>query len=203
MNRIGCFSRIFTAYSARLAASERRFQSALLEKKSSRVRRYAIYEHLLNRAWQDWNIFCRELLISSALGCKTRSGMVLPPSIAPTTVERASHYAACARSGKNIALGGVNATLRYEMTWGDLKSIQKFLNLASPANQAELTKVFGAVVGGPMHLQTVRNCCAHLNGETLAEVRALAVNYRVSTLVHPTDVANWVDPKNNDYAFIS
>jgi hypothetical protein len=171
----------------------------------SRPRResWALLEGLLSATWQPWCAFCRETVIASALGCQTRAGIVYPPAVAPVQWERASYIAICAKSKAKPKASQTNSLLFREPTWGDVNSLIDIIQLLHPANETQLLSAFGTGARGPNHLQIVRNAAAHINFQTIANVRTLRAFYIVSSLRHPSDVALWVEPSSGASAFES
>jgi hypothetical protein len=188
----------------RLDAYELHFAKILKERTSiPRRRLYFLQEGLLSQTWQAWNAFCRTLAISSATGTITRQGAVLNPCVVPPTSERVSYVARCVRERKSPVAGDINSILRYEITWGDVIAFGRLVAELQPQNQTTLQAAFGGVSGGPIHMQKVRNCAAHINAETLNELRAIRVSYSSTLMGHPTDAMRWIDQTSKKYAYIA
>lgn len=160
-------------------------------------------EGLTSTLWQYWCSFCRRVVICCSLGCQTRLGTVLSTCVTPTTWERVSYISMRAKSGSSIQPLRENSLLRLEPTWGDVVRIQKTITYLNPQNKNHLLSCFGSVTRGPVHLQRVRNASAHLNSQTLDDVKSLRAYYNSSRIRHPVESLTWIDPSSNDYAFIS
>ena len=190
LSRLGSYEKIFSGW-------------AVSPEFASNRERWVFQEGLVSAIWQSWNAFCRELVISSCLGCQTKTGSVLPGCVTPLKWERVSHLAVRAASSVPPKTGVLNSSLRREPTWGDLSTLMDVIKALGPPNQVILTQVFGGGLHGPEHLQIVRNAAAHLNNQTLGEVAALRPYYSATPLRHPTDATLWIEPTCNDYALIA
>ncbi|MBV1929104.1 MAG: hypothetical protein KUG81_06285 [Gammaproteobacteria bacterium] len=102
--------------------------------------------------------------------------------------KRVAYEAKQASRGQSAKPGKVIQYLRQEPTWGNPDVLLTAIPVLSPANSDDLMSGFGLPVYAPKHIQTVRNACAHLNAETMADVRSLLVFYRGSGLSHPLDI---------------
>lgn len=169
----------------------------------SRYENWALGEGLVSVTWQLWSMFCRQLIMASAMGCITRSGNVLTPCLAGITDERMAYLARCAvrkvppKPGKTLTLR------RLEPTWGNQNVMLDVVNCIHPQNERTLISAFGLPVRGPFHLQTVRNATAHLNNETLQEVKKLCIYYQNGQIRHPIDLTIWTDNNTSTMAFWS
>src|SRR5574341_1797923 len=83
----------------------------------------AFLDGLLSYTWQAWCRFCRDLVVHSCLGGRTRAGVVLPVVVAPPTQQRVSYLAIQARKGTPPVVGQTNTIWRYEPTWGDVSNL--------------------------------------------------------------------------------
>ena len=158
---------------------------------------------LISITWQYWCRFCRQLVLASALGCQTRRGATLVPSVSPPIWQRVSYVAIRAANGKPILPNKTESLLRREPTWGDVAKLPLIVSGLAPQNGPILINTFGSVTQGPVHLQIVRNASAHLNEETHREILNLRPFYNPQSVRHPTDVTVWTEPVSQDYAFIS
>ena len=158
---------------------------------------------LISMTWQYWCLFCRQLVLASALGCRTRRGSTLAPSVNPPIWERVSYVAVHVANNSRVHPGKTQNLLRKEPTWGDVSKLGPIIIELAPQNASTLLSTFGSVTEGPAHLQIVRNATAHLNHETHREVLGLRPFYNPKSVRHPTDVTVWTEPNSQDYAFIS
>lgn len=188
----------------RIAWSEQRFRAVTAAKSSSsQDDNWARTESLINHTWQSWCLFCRQLIMASALGGKTRSGVALPACVVPSDWERVSYMAICAASGNAAKAGRTNNALRKEPTWGNP---DKLVDIATAVATPNLTTIQSAITIASRctkHMQAVRNCTAHMCGETFDLVKAMRPYYNVTSLRHPCDAAFWIDPSNGLHAFVS
>lgn len=182
---------------------------ALFSELAKDVRRNCRHEQvvyldgLLSYAWQAWCRFCRDLIVHSCLGAKTKAGVIVPSCVSPATQERVSYLAIQARQNKNPAPGQTNSIWRFEPTWGDVSVLVKIISLTKPANALQLLATFGGVTKGPAHLQKVRNASAHLNDQSFADVLAIQVYYLGAPIRFPCEASFWVDTVSADFAFVS
>lgn len=187
----------------RLLRAERAFTDAVVISKSAdrHIRRYFL-EGAVNDAWQAYCDFSREVCVQSSIGCTRANGVVTIASILPATWERASYVALRAVKSASVTPGAGNDVLRKEPTWGDSSKIGAIIAALNPSNAVQLrTYLFGGLTG-PKHCQIVRNAVAHKNYQSLAEVRALAVDYVARPIMLPTDALDWTEPTTGTYAFL-
>src|SRR5512135_3146770 len=84
---------------------------------------------LLSYTWQAWCKFCRDLIVHSCLGARTKAGAVLPATAVPPTVQRVSHLAIRGSKGQQGVPNATNTVWRYEPTWGDVAALVKIIPL--------------------------------------------------------------------------
>ena len=156
-------------------------------------------EGLISATWQYWCHFCRSVIVHSALGAKTATGVVLPACAA--TWEEVSAAAVRVARGKSPIPGQVNKILRHEPTWGDTMKLLDIISNLPLANQIQLAQSFGASTY-ISHLQTVRNAAAHRHNQNTADVLALGPMYVVSRLRHPTEAVFWLEQQSQDLAYL-
>ena len=161
----------------------------------------AFLDGLLSYTWQAWCRFCRDLVVSSCLGARLKSGAALPVCVAPATPERISHIAVQVRNKRPSVAGRENNILRVEPTWGDVSLLTRIVSELKPGNELQLVAAFGGITRGPIHLQLVRNATAHLNQQTFNEVRQLGVFYLASPIRFPCESVFWIDANTTDSAF--
>jgi hypothetical protein len=93
--------------------------------------------------------------------------------------------------------------LRHEPAWGDVQKAQDVIKAVSPGNATHLISCLGSVRRGPIDVQLVRNAAAHRNTQSFTEAKALRLYYNASKIFHPSQIATWTDPTNNDFAFLA
>lgn len=188
----------------RLARAERAFLTGIsLVAHSDRFSRRYHLEGSVSDAWQAYCDFSREICIQSALGCTLAGGEGIAPSITPASWERASYLAIRAVNRAVIHPSLLNQDIRYEPTWGDSTKIDQIITALNPGNAAQLrAHLFGGLIG-PKHCQIVRNATAHKNAQTLANVKALAIDYLATPASLPTDALSWTEPISGNLAFIA
>ncbi len=188
-----------------------RKQLFLLEQRASDIRNEIgtvsawrtkfLTETLISELWQAWCLFCRNLLLQSCLGARTRSGNVVASRLRDNSWRRLGYEAAQSAKRKPIKPGKSLSHIRQEPTWGDQNKIIDIINGLQPINKNELLTAFGLPLLGPKHLQTVRNACAHKNQETIAAVMALQLYYRFSSFSSPHAIAWELEISRNQLAF--
>lgn len=184
--------------------AEQRFSSiSSIQENSSREDNWARIESLINHTWQIWCLFSRQLIMTSALGGATRNGICVPPCVTPSDWTRVSYIANCAASGNPAKFGKTNSLLRKEPTWGNVDKLVDIINGLNTANKQALLSALSIAARSSDHMQIIRNCTAHLCGETFSLVRDIRPYYNVHILRHPCDAVFWVDPNNGLHAFIS
>lgn len=150
--------------------------------------------------WQTWCEFCRDVIILSCNGTVTRSGTNVVPRENDNTWHRIAYEANQARNGQRALPGKIVNYRRHEPTWGDQNFLLTVIPALSPNNAPNLLTGFGLSAYGPKHIQIVRNATAHLNSESMSEVRKLLPYYNGGRLSHPTELMWWTEPRNNSDA---
>ena len=149
---------------------------------------------LVSDVWQNWCLFCRNVVMQSCAGTKSRSGAIIPPRPSVNTCERISYEAKQAIHGNSLHPSKTLNFRRHEPTWGDQSSLLRAIPTLSPLNAVTLMTGFGLSLNAPKHLQAVRNACFHTNSETMSEVKRLITFYIGRDLSHPTDIMWWLEP---------
>ncbi|MFH1871058.1 MAG: hypothetical protein ABIK82_17180 [Pseudomonadota bacterium] len=162
-------------------------------------RHWMFLEGLASATWQYWGNFCRSVVMESALGAKTASGVVLVACAGSR--QEVSHIAAQVTRKRQPAPGGTNSDLRLEPTWGDSGKLNVVINALDLGNKDTLARSFGAdsYIG---HLQIVRNASAHRHHQNTAGVLALRPYYLVSRLRHPAEALLWLEEQSKTFAFL-
>ena len=155
---------VYSRFERRLDVLEDEFAAWVAESpRPMKMEDHMFLEGLISTVWQHWSLFCRRLVIASALGCKTRSGVVVAACVTPATWGRVSYIASRVKNDRRVHQGKENSLLRKEPTWGDVQRLQDVLNELRPCNLAQLSQCFGSISRGPIHVQVVRNAAAHRN----------------------------------------
>ncbi|OCW96946.1 hypothetical protein [Alishewanella sp. HH-ZS] len=149
---------------------------------------------LLSDLWQAWCSFSREVILSSCNGTTTRSGARVPPIAGDKSWQRLGYVVQQAKRGNPIKPSKTIAFLREEPTWGDQNVLISAVNTLMPSNMTTLLMGFGQPTKAIPHIQTVRNATAHLNSETIANVKQLLPFYLGHGFSHPIDIMWMQDP---------
>jgi hypothetical protein len=185
---------------ARLELVEERFHSFQASRPSRLDHaQWMFLEGLSSATWQYWGNFCRSVVMDSALGTHTASGVAIPPCAG--TWQEVSHIAICAANKKKPILGQINNDLHREPTWGDPSKLGKVINSLELGNKTTLASSFGAESSIP-HLQTVRNAAAHRHVQNTEKVLSLSSYYLVSRLRHPVEALLWIEESSDNFAFL-
>lgn len=155
---------------------------------------------LLSDIWQNWCEFCREIIMLSCSGTTTRSGARVNARINDNSWQRVAYEAKQAIKGRAVQPGRLIQFRRHEPTWGDQRVLLTIIPVLAPTNTSDLLSCFGLPTYAPKHIQTIRNACAHINSETISEVRSLLPLYRGRNFSHPLDLLWWIEPNNNSDA---
>ena len=151
---------------------------------------------IISEIWQNWGSFCRSTILVSCNGTRTRTGTLIPKRPGMNSWQRIAYEALQAARHRPVNPGRIISFRRHEPTWGDQNVLVRAIPVLSPANSADLLAAFGLPFYAPKHLQTVRNACAHMDAETMSEVRRLALYYSGHSLSHPTDILWWIEPNS-------
>lgn len=166
-----------------------------------RIDRSKRQEGLVSALWQSWCAFCRGILLGSAKGATTQSGVT---TASPFSTHLESEIAFVAKQlVTQNAIRRIKPLPSYqEPTWGDPKNIARILSGICCSNSNDLKAAFGGSKRIE-DLQMCRNACAHLTSDSLLKVRAAKVRYQETTAFHPSDLIYWVDPNTNDFLWRS
>jgi hypothetical protein len=183
---------------SRISTLDLVFERHAIEGVRKRLDRSALQEGLVSALWQSWCAFCRDTVLSSALGATTSQGVsVTSPYVGRSEMEVcyvARELAAKRRIATVKTLGGSYL----EPTWGDLTKLNLILSGIACSNQNQLLTAFGAALA-LQDLQLCRNASAHLNKDNISVITAARVKYQHTKFIHPSDVVFWVDPQTKDY----
>jgi hypothetical protein len=187
----------------RVSVVDSAFERRLTAPKSGyRSDRFAFQEGIVSQLWQYWCIFCRDLIIESAKGASTRSGLhTTSPYSTNSDLEIA--YVAKQLSNKvNITTIKALSGGHLEPTWGDINKLNLIVNGIGSTNNPTMASAFGA---GTLllDLQICRNACAHLNYDSIQRISLARARYNLTNFHHPSDVIFWIDPITNDFLWRS
>lgn len=133
----------------------------------------------------------------------TRSGTIISPRITDNSWERVAYEAKQVLRGYTVSPTKKLSKRRLEPTWGDQNVLIKVIPVLAPSNTTDLLSGFGLPFYAHRHIQIIRNACAHLNSETIADVRNLLPFYKGRKFSHPLDLLWWIEPNENaDAIFI-
>ena len=162
-------------------------------------------EGLLSQSWQAWNEFCRDFCRMHGIGFTTTSGYTVPAvQWAHSEQDIIFNLNRLAR-GQTLYLNPGNTIIRRrECTWGDPDILLNiFFALRSATQFRETTILRFPEAQSLKHMQIVRNACAHINADTLRDVRRVSINYTGRHITHPSDLMFWSSQRNGDFAFIA
>lgn len=191
---------------SRLLGKLRTVESALLRcsvhRNQWRIDRSALQEGLVSNIWQAWGNFCSEVLISSAQGAATSSGVAVTSQYSLRTKDEIKFISMLLSKGQIIRNIRAIRGSHEEPTWGDVSKINLIASGLGLSNASTLTAAFSAAQT-IQDLQICRNASAHLNRAALARVRGLSTRYNSDTLFHPSDLIHWVDTRTRDFLWRS
>lgn len=194
------FSRVRQKLLIRLNTLDKAFERHIVTPSVTKsIDRFALQEGLLSSLWQAWCEFCRDTVMGAVQGATTTTGVAVSSQTYSGRTEAEIAYAA-KRLAQNQGVGTIRPIAgRYsEPTWGDVGKLNLIVSGLAPSNQQTLLSGFGGVAS-IKDLQTCRNASAHINGETVADVRAARVRYQHTAFKHPSDAMRWTVPATNDY----
>lgn len=159
-------------------------------------------EALLSNLWIDWNIFVKQVLLSSCNGSITRSGVIVPARSAPDNSTSRITYEFMQHS-KNAPVKTTNTfSGSIEPTWAHPDRIISCITGLAPSNTTALQNAFGSAgLYGPKRIHLVRNACAHKSKFNCNEVvRTLRSKYLINNFKHPIDIIWGSNPSTNSIA---
>lgn len=166
-----------------------------------RRERWALQEGFLSQKWQAWCGFCRSTLLQSAVGAITNSGTNTTSIHAARPNEELAWIASRAAAKQSYVNIQPISGSHLEPTWGDVNKIPLIATALAVSNENQIVSGILAAGTQARHLQTIRNASAHVSSKNIDDVRALAVNYRATNIVSPTDAMFWEDATMNDFAY--
>ncbi len=187
----------------RLSVLDSGFDRHLIEPVAvQRVDKFALQEGYVSALWQAWCGFCRELLIQSAQGSITRSGIVTTSPHSGLGEMEIAYVAK--RLSNNVAVNRIRPLTgsHQEHTWGDLSKLNLVASRIGCSNSSSILSGFSACLRIE-NLQLCRNASAHISVATIQGVKASMVRYQNTNITHPSDMMTWVDPTSSDFLWKS
>ena len=164
--------------------------------------KFALQEGLMSSLWQSWCLFCREVVISSALGAQTQGGVITAsPYVGLSEGEIAYISKVFAKAGPLKKVISI-VHKREEPTWGDIGKLSKIINGLNCSNKSNMATWFGVSNVIP-DLQILRNANAHINSDNIRDINIIRIKYNQTKYRHPSDSMFWIDPSTNDYLWCS
>lgn len=161
---------------------------------------YALQEGLLSNLWQSWNLFCRDVLIASAQGANTATGMLTTSPYSGRPEAEISYVSTKLSRSQSIGTIRSLAGRHLEPTWGDAVKLNLISVGISASNSGSLASAFSGVKL-ISDLQICRNACSHMNSEMIALVASSRVRYDDTSFRHPSQMMFWIDPLTKDFAW--
>lgn len=155
----------------------------------------------VSQTWQAWCSFCRELVLSSAVGEPTATnGPTGSPHAGRTTPELAWIGMRAARGDKTLPIQAIKGDW-LEPTWGDVTKFQDITSAFQINNEA--TVLSGVLSAGQTarHLQIIRNASAHTTVGNISKVKALAQFYQAGVIILPADTIFWAEPVTGEFLY--
>jgi len=152
-------------------------------------------EGLIHDLWQAWVSFNRCIILSSCRGAIARDGLIV------TGVNRVDNsWQRIGYEGQQLSNGNSNLRagrrityVRQEPNWGDIDKCIDIIGGVSISNISHLQSVYGSYTS-PKHLQKVRNTCAHVNVETMSNLRSDLLAFYSSPLTNAAYSYAWSSP---------
>ena len=161
-----------------------------------------LLEGHLSRVWQIWCNFWRSCICHSCTGTTDGNAVaVVAHHVGATEVEVSS---AVIRAKKNTVpyWQSSNSVLRFEPTWGDADVLATVISRIVPSNHLQLLAAVSSAHSSAKTLQTIRNCAAHTNPQTLSDVKAFSTAYASFPISQAVHALFWVEPSTNDFLII-
>lgn len=163
-----------------------------------RADKFALQEGYVSALWQAWCSFCRELIIHSAQGARTRSGTTTTSPHSALGEMEIAYVAKRLSNGNPINRITPLAGSHQEHTWGDLSKVNVVATGIGCSNTHSILTGLSACIRVE-DLQLCRNASAHISKSTLNQVKAAKVRYLENSFRHPSDMICWVDPSSSDF----
>ncbi len=184
--------RLLAKFERRLDGFQGYLTAILAEVDTNNLKKDDLYklESFLSDLWQVWGRFCRDLTVSSCTGCI--DGLGNPVAGTHPNWEAVSYIAWRQNNGSPPSVVGTNSILRKEPTWGHVDKLIDVINALNPSNKSKLLLALGTVPKIE-HIRLIRNCTAHKNMETFADVIAFQSAYGSFRIRHVIQALFWHD----------
>ena len=159
-------------------------------------------EGQVSRVWQFWCCYWRSCLLESCCGTTDGNGVAIQAHNSALSEDHVSSAAIRAKKNTIPYWVGANTVLRFEPTWGDTDTLATIIPRLSPANQSQLLAAVSSAHTAAKNLQKIRNCIAHTDSQSLAEIISFQTSYQSFPIKQAIDSLFWVHPKSHDYLFL-
>jgi hypothetical protein len=182
-------AKLYSNFDSRCSSYSKRVNYIILNKPHLTLWEFNYFtEVLISDIWQNWSLFCRELVLSSCFGTKARDGSTVPSCVVSKNRQRLLYEASCiAKSSKIKPNGHLNFKRLSEPSWGNIDKLLPIISSLTPNNSNTLLSAFGSFTN-VKDIRYVRNACAHKNSETISEISSIP-SYHHTKLNYPTDIA--------------
>lgn len=160
-------------------------------------------EGLISDAWQTWNYFCRQMIISSCRGAVGISGTLYLSRNFDNSWQRLGYEARQYASKHKVNSTTKHQGIYQDPTWGDISKFVDIIMGLAPTNRLILLGGFGLPLNGPKHMQLVRNACQHKNVETIKKLTTIRLQYTSYASNSPSLIIWEVDISKNMPAYLS
>ncbi|WP_204165290.1 hypothetical protein [Methylobacterium radiodurans] len=160
--------------------------------------RAAVREGLISSLWQVWCRFFRSVILTSASGGVTRSGVAITSAYPGLSEPQLLFVAKQLSNNANVSSIRSIAGHHLEPTWGDINKALNISNGMGFSNSGQLSTALSFAASIP-DLQICRNATSHFGLGSLSQLKASRVRYTHTKLLHPTDACVWIDPLTNGY----
>jgi hypothetical protein len=166
------------------------------------VDKVAIREGFISSLWQAWCRFNRSVILTSAAGGFTGTGVPITCTYMGLTEADILYVAKQLSNGATVGTIRSLAGPHLEPTWGDVGKVMAISGGMGLSNGAQLLSAL-SIATSVQDLQTCRNASAHIGLAQLARLKAARVRYVDTKIRHPTDAAVWIDPGTSGYLWDS
>ena len=156
-------------------------------------------EALLLDVWHCWNDFNRTLINYSCVGDIARDGSIVQGRAGDNTWQRVGYEARILSKNGIPQAHRTISFIRHEPTWGDIEKLVLIVRGLGISNENSLLAAYGSFTT-PKHMQITRNACAHINRETIDNVKAIVSAYSFSRINRPSDLLWAVATGRSEFA---
>ena len=193
------FERLSMQLNSRVDRLDSAFERHLFNLDNKRyVDIYALQEGLISSLWQTWCLYCKSIFFGSIRGGITSNGqhIVTPQYFQLTDYEL---FYVAKLLGENKPVNQIKqAKPQSEPTWGDVNKLSLIFTLSNTPNSNYVSSPLSSS-SLLKDLQMVRNATAHINDNTVQNIKDARVRYSSTKFNHPSDTIFWVDPLSKDY----